>query len=141
MTNQSYNGGVPHRLYRNRRDGILLGVCAGIADYLNISRFGVRLFTFVSLFFFFPFTVLAYLALGVFLRPRPDEPVTRSPEESRFWRSVALEPGDTLRAMRHRFRTLDSRLAHIEREITSKDYDLRRQFHDLERAERNRDRT
>lgn len=138
MTSRPRNGGAPHRLYRNRRDSILFGVCAGIADYLNVSRFGVRLIVFVSLFFFFPFTVLAYLVLAVFLKPRPDEPAVRDPNEAQFWQSVTLEPGDTLRALRHRFRRLDSRLAHVEREITSKDYDLRRQFRDLEQSERGR---
>lgn len=138
MTNRNGNGGVPHRLYRNKRDGILFGVCAGIADYMNVSRLGVRLITFVGLIFFFPFTVMAYLVLAVFLKPRPDEPTVRDPNEARFWQAVTLEPGDTLRALRHRFRTLDSRLAHVEREITSKDYDLRRQFRDLEQGEQGR---
>ncbi|MEM7442595.1 MAG: PspC domain-containing protein [Pseudomonadota bacterium] len=137
MTNQRSNG-APYKLYRARRGRILLGVCAGIADYLNVSRAGVRVVTLVGLLFFFPFVLLAYLILALFMKTRPEEPLPRDPEEVRFWRSVTLEPGDTLGALRHRFRTLDSRLAHLEREITSKDYELRRQFQDLERAERGR---
>ena len=136
MITRNRNGGVPHRLYRNKRDGILFGVCAGIADFMNVSRLGVRLIFIISLFFFFPFTVMAYLVLAVFMKRMPDEPAVRDPNEAQFWQSVTLEPGDTLRALRHRFRRLDGRLAHLEREITSKDYDLRRQFRDLERSER-----
>ena len=129
MTYRNRKGGAPHRLYRNKRDGILFGVCAGIADFMNVSRLGVRLIFIISLFFFFPFTVMAYLVLAVFMKRKPDEPAVRDPNEAQFWQSVTLEPGDTLRG-------LDGRLAHLEREITSKDYDLRRQFRDLEQSER-----
>ena len=48
-------------LYKNTRDKRIAGVCAGIADYLEVSPFAVRLATVLSLFVFGPFTFWAYV--------------------------------------------------------------------------------
>ncbi len=48
-------------IYRNERNKRIAGVCSGIADYLEISPFVVRLLTFLSLFVFGPFTFWGYL--------------------------------------------------------------------------------
>lgn len=35
----------PRKLYRNTKEGILGGVCAGIADYLDVDKTVVRVLT------------------------------------------------------------------------------------------------
>ena len=63
------------RLYRSR-GGIILGVCRGIADYLNFSVFWIRAIL-VILFLisgFWPIVVLYFVA-GFLMKP---EPVIRS---------------------------------------------------------------
>ena len=48
-------------IYKNQRNKRVAGVCAGIADYLEISTFSVRALTLLSLFLFGPFTFWAYI--------------------------------------------------------------------------------
>ena len=58
-------------LYKDTEEGILMGVCAGIANYFNFSRNGVRLIVVLSLLFMFWPTVVAYTIVGLILRHRP----------------------------------------------------------------------
>lgn len=57
------------KLYRSPRDGIVFGICAGVADYLRADPVFVRLVLLVLAFFsnFWP-VVLAY-AIAAFLMP------------------------------------------------------------------------
>lgn len=59
------------RVYRNTREGKWLGVCAGIADYLEVSAFAVRI-VFVLLFFTTAgFPLIFYLAAWLVLDKKP----------------------------------------------------------------------
>ena len=58
-------------IHRNTRDKRLAGVCAGIADYLEVSPFWIRLLTVLSLFVFGPFTVFGYIVCIFLLDPDP----------------------------------------------------------------------
>lgn len=58
-------------IYRNQRDKRIAGVCAGIADYLEVSPFSVRLVTLLSFFFFGPFTFWAYVICWFVFDPDP----------------------------------------------------------------------
>ena len=71
-------------LYRDSENGLLLGVCAGVADYLDTNVILVRAVTVLALFFLFIPTVLSYVTAGLLLR----EPPLRyrgSIEERWFW--------------------------------------------------------
>ncbi|MFK8015466.1 MAG: PspC domain-containing protein [Gammaproteobacteria bacterium] len=71
-------------LYKDTEEGILMGVCAGIANYFNFSRNGVRLIVVLSLLFMFWPTVVAYTVAGLVLRHRPLCYCGR--DERGFWR-------------------------------------------------------
>lgn len=58
-------------LYRNTRDGRIAGVCAGLADHLDIARWVVRLLWFVALLFTGTLALWAYVGAWVVLAPRP----------------------------------------------------------------------
>jgi phage shock protein C len=59
-------------LYRNPRQGKLWGVCAGIADYLEVSAFKVRL-AFVLLTLLTALPLLLYIAALLVLDKRPSD--------------------------------------------------------------------
>ena len=48
-------------IYRNEYNKRIAGVCSGLADYLEVSAFSVRLVTLLSLFVFGPFTFWGYI--------------------------------------------------------------------------------
>lgn len=122
----------PHRLYRNRKDGKLAGVCAGIADYVNVDPWMVRVGVVIGFFFFPPVFLIGYAVLWFALKQRPDH-LYSNPEEEVFWRSVTIKPDQTLAGLKAKFRSLDRQIGEMETFIASKEFDLHRQFRDLER--------
>jgi phage shock protein C len=120
------------RLWRDRERGIIAGVCAGIADYIGIEPIAVRIVAVLGLLFFFPVTVIGYVILTLALPPKPSS-LYGSREEEAFWRSVNTAPTDTFQSLKHKFRDLEDRLAHMEAQVASGDFELHRKFRDLDR--------
>jgi len=120
--------GNPHRLYRNRENALIAGVCAGVADYFGFNRKAVRLIVFLSLFIFPPVTIIGYLLLAILLPSRPAEVPQPEDEEARFWRGVSNAPADVFSTARHRFRELDRRLQRIEAFVTSREFEIDREL-------------
>ena len=127
-----YQSPNPHRLYRNPEDGVLFGVCAGLADYFGAKAWQMRAAAVLLLMFFPPWAVIMYLMASIFLPRRPDRKPYRSRDEEEFWRSVSGRPEQTFSALRYRFRTLEERLAGLERHVTSDEFKLNRAFRDIE---------
>jgi phage shock protein PspC (stress-responsive transcriptional regulator) len=59
-------------LQRDTTNGVLFGVCAGLANYFSVDVTLVRLAFVVGLFFTLGLDVIVYLAL-CFLEKRPEE--------------------------------------------------------------------
>jgi len=62
---------IKRPMYRSRRNVRVAGVCAGVADYLGVSTFIVRLFTFLSLFILGGATLWGYVILWIVLDKEP----------------------------------------------------------------------
>ena len=121
----------PSRLYRNRRKGKIMGVCAGIADYFGVSPLPLRIAAILGLVFAtFPTLVIYFVAAWV-LNDTPED-LFASEEEARFWKSVRTEPSGTARALRHKFRGLEQRLRAVETQVTSSEFALNRKFRDID---------
>lgn len=73
-----------HWLYRDRENGLIFGVCAGIADYFEVDVLIVRAVTLIALLLFFVPTVAAYLTAAVLLKDRP-LCYRGEKNETRFW--------------------------------------------------------
>ncbi len=58
-------------LYRDRENGWIFGVCAGLADFANFRVGTVRVIAIICLFVFFLPTVLVYLAATLLFREKP----------------------------------------------------------------------
>lgn len=117
----------PHRLYRDKQNAILAGVCAGLADYFGLNRKGLRIVVAISTFFFVPFVVLAYIILAVILPTKPED-LYQDESQEKFWRGVSMAPTDVFSNLNHRFRELDVRLQKMEAYVTSKEFDIDRQL-------------
>lgn len=118
------------RLYRDPAHGVLLGVCAGIAEYLGLAPRSIRIATVLAGLFFTVPTVGAYLLAGLFLERRPDR-LFEDPQEEAFARTLRRDPPEVVHAQRARLRALDRRLAAMERYVTSARFDLDRRFREL----------
>jgi len=70
MVNHFKSVDYKKKLYRNPIDGKILGVCAGIADYLEVSAFAVRMIVLLlAIFFFFP--ALFYFGAALVIDKKP----------------------------------------------------------------------
>jgi phage shock protein C len=100
-------------LYRDKQNGKLMGVSAGIADYTGVNVLWIRLGFFLSLFAIGPFALLAYFILGFVLQQKPAG-LYVDREETKYWQRVRQSPKRTAREIRARFRDIDRRLAEVE---------------------------
>ncbi len=87
MTRRAWD--CDHRLltgfYRDRENGWIFGVCAGLADRFNLRVGAIRIVALVLLVVFFWATALLYLAAAVVVREKPLIYSGRC-AESDFWR-------------------------------------------------------
>ena len=121
----------PRKLYRDNQRGRLFGVCAGLADYTGLGVGWVRLFTVIAGLVWFPIVPIVYVVLGFALPIKPDN-LYRDQTEEKFWRSLRKSPTETFSDVRYNFRQLEQRMQRLERYVTSKRFNLDREFRDLE---------
>jgi len=57
--------------YRDRENGWIFGVCAGLADRFNLQVGTVRILAVISLFVFFWLTAAVYIAATLLIREKP----------------------------------------------------------------------
>ena len=136
----AYRAGSPgpgpnrHRLYKDKANGMIAGVCAGIANYYGWRPDGLRVGMVILSVFTFPLPLIAYFIAAAVMKSGPAVPEYNSPEEEKFWRTFSTRPRVTFSELKHRFRALDARIADIESAVVSDEYGLRKAFRDLERG-------
>ena len=131
MTYERGDAALGSKLYRNPRQGVIFGVCAGLAEYFGFDRTLTRVIVAAGAFFAFPVIVAIYVLLG-FLLPCKTYTGTERDEPDPVERQVRSRPHDTLAGVRYRFRDLDVRLQRLEKYVTSSRYKLDREFRKLE---------
>jgi len=87
MTRESWNldYGPFTGLYRDRENGWIFGVCAGIAERFNFRTGTVRIIAVICLVLFFWATALVYIGATLLLREKPLI-YSGSSREYEFWR-------------------------------------------------------
>lgn len=126
-----YLGGARNRLYRDRENSVIFGVCAGLADYFGFDVKLTRLCVAIGGVIFFPTVIIIYVIMGLLLDESPNTPREQPRSDPELRRRVRSEPHATLRSVRHRFRELDRRLQRLEKYVTSKKYNLEREINGL----------
>jgi phage shock protein C len=122
---------IPNRrFYRNRDRAFIAGVCAGLADYFGFNLKVTRVIAVISLLMAMPVTLLIYFATVVLIPSAPD-PAMQPNVDADFRKALRSAPGQTLGDVKRRFQTLDSRLARLERYVTSPKYNLDREIRNL----------
>ncbi|MEE2878707.1 MAG: envelope stress response membrane protein PspC [Pseudomonadota bacterium] len=124
----------PKRLYRSREHRVWAGVCGGIAERFGWDPIVVRLLT-VAAFFFLagPLVIIAYILMILIVPKAPRSFRHMAPEEEAFWRGVSDRPRATYSGLKYTFMDLEDRLQNLERNVTSDEWRLRREFRNLEK--------
>ena len=118
------------KFYRSRNRAVLGGVCAGMADYFGFNLKMTRVLAVVSLFMAMPVTLIAYFGT-VFLVAAAPEDGGQPNYDPEFRKAVRSSPRQTLSDVRRRFQSLDSRMARLERYVTSSRFNLDQEFKKL----------
>lgn len=111
------------RLWRDPQNGKLMGVCAGMAEYLNVPANLLRIMVIISLFIgLFFITVVVYFALGFFLdkKPVPEDFTADTPTA-----------GELLSQLEQQMQQGEQRVREIERYVTSETFSVRSRFRQL----------
>lgn len=100
------------RFYRDKVNGKVMGVSAGLADYTGIDAIWIRLgFLIATITMGWP--ILIYFALG-FMAPKKPAHLYTDRSEQQFWQGVRQSPARSAREVKAKFRDIDRRLAHVE---------------------------
>lgn len=117
------------KFYRDKQNGKVAGVCAGIADYTGIDPTIVRVISVVLLFatgwFFFLYVAAAMIA------PRKPVGLYETPEDAKFWQGVRTNPRRSTAEVRSKLRDIDRRLADMETFYTSRNTQLANEIESL----------
>ena len=128
-------GRSARKFRRNKIDGGLGGVCSGIGDYLCVDAIIIRIAFVIAFFMTGGVAFWIYVALWVFVPKDNRAPYRREARDTREARSAAStspESNRSFKDVKSKYRSLEQRLANLERSITSSEWQLRREFRDLE---------
>ena len=130
----TFAGTSGRRLYRDADRALLGGVCAGLANYLGFNLKITRLLCVIAFLCVFPVALVAYLA-AVLLIPvsssRVYDDVMYEERRKDALRDEILRARPTVSEVRERYRSLEERLARIEKYVTSSRYRLDEEFRRL----------
>ena|SRR5205823_9883935 len=119
------------RFYKDKRNGKVMGICAGIADYTGFDVTLVRICMIAALFLSSGSIIPVYFIAGWIAPNKPRELDLADREERVFWQGVRASPRRTARDIRSRFRDIDRRLADIESYVTTENRTLAQEIEQL----------
>jgi phage shock protein C len=123
-TRSSRNG-----IYRSR-NGIILGVCRGLAEHFDFSVFWTRV---IALIFLFVAGILPaiglYLLAALLMKPEPVIPVENAAEKE-FYDSYTYSRQGAVQRLKRRFDNLQRRIQRMEHIVTSAEYDWEDRLND-----------
>ena len=118
------------RFYRDKRNGKLCGVCAGIADYTGFDVALVRVAMLASIFMSGG-SVLPFYFIAAIVTPTKPRSLESNVEDQQFWQGVRASPARAARDIRSRLKDIDRRIADIESYVTTENRSLAREIEQL----------
>jgi phage shock protein C len=114
-------------LYRSR-DGAILGVCKGLAEYLDFPVFWMRAIALVLLVLsgIWPLAIVYFVA-ALLMKPEPVLPLETAAEQE-FYHSYASSQSMALQRLKRLYDTLDRRIHRIEDIVTAPEFDWERRL-------------
>jgi phage shock protein C len=121
--NNFFRGGL-HR----SRNGMILGVCKGIAEYFDFSVFWTRTISLILLFItgFWP-TLALYFIAALLMKPEPVLPIHED-DEQEFYDSYVHSRKGAVDRLKRRYDNLDRRIQRMEDSVTKQEFDWERRL-------------
>ncbi|MCP4692428.1 MAG: PspC domain-containing protein [Desulfobacterales bacterium] len=114
-------------IYR-ARDGAVLGVCKGLADYFDFKVGRVRFLTVVIMILSGLWPIVAvYFVASLIMKPEPVRPLTTE-DEKEFYNSYLHSRQGVTGRIKRRYENLESRIRRLEDAVTAREFDWDRKF-------------
>lgn len=109
-------------LYRSR-NGIILGVCRGVAEYFDFSVFWARTIVLILFLFsgFWPIAALYFIA-ALLMKPEPVIPI-QTDDQQEFYDSYVYSRKGATDRLKRRYDNLDRRIQRMEHTVTAREFD------------------
>jgi len=115
-------------LYRSR-NGVILGVCRGLADYFDFSAFWIRAIA-VILFIFTGFwPVVGSYLLAALLMKSESAKNTATGSNQRAGSRYRCTRNNTAERLKRKWKYLEKRIRRMEDKVTSREFDWNSRFH------------
>lgn len=115
----------PRKRLMRSRDGVIFGVCGGLAERYDLNPWGVRLVVVLLSLPLMPWSLLAYVAMGLMLKKAPGLGAGEALREPDGWTATEIPNGNVLRRIEDRALSLDQRLQRLESAVTRPSFDLK----------------
>lgn len=114
-------------LYRSR-NGIIFGVCRGVAEYFDFSVFWARIITVVLLFItgFWPLVGI-YIIAALLMKPEPVIPIETEAEKE-FYDSYTHSRHGAAQRLKRRYQNLERRIRRMEHVVTTPEFNWEKRF-------------
>ena len=119
------------KFYLDKKNGKVMGVCSGIADYTGFDVTLVRIMMIAAILMGGGALIPVYFIAGWIADDKPRELAIEDREHQKFWQGVRQSPTRTARDIRSRMRDIDRRLADIESYVTTENRSLAREIEQL----------
>jgi phage shock protein C len=119
------------KFYLDKKNGKVMGVCSGIADYTGFDVTLVRIMLIAGILIGGGALIPVYFIAGWIADDKPRELAIEDREDQRFWQGVRQSPARTARDIRSRMREIDRRLADIESYVTTENRTLAKEIERL----------
>ena len=114
-------------LYRSR-NGVILGVCRGIAEYFDFSVFWARAIALILLFVtgLWPLVGL-YILAALLMKPEPVIPIETEAEKE-FYDSYTHSRHGAAQRIKRRYENLERRIRRMEHIVTTSEFNWEKRF-------------
>ena len=115
-------------LYRSQ-DGVILGVCRGVADYFDFSVFWIRAIALVLFICtgFWPIVGI-YVLAALLMKSDPSKNVG-SGFQHKTGSRYRCTTNDAANTLKRKWKHLEKRIRRMEDKVTSEEFDWDRRFH------------
>jgi phage shock protein C len=114
-------------LYRSR-NGLVLGVCRGIAEHFDFSVFWARAIVVILLFFSGLWPIMAlYFIAALLMKPEPVIPI-EGDDQQEFYNSYIYSRKGAIDRLKRRYENLERRIQRMEHTVTTKEFDFDRRL-------------
>ena len=123
-----YNSMTRRGLYRSR-NGVLFGVCRGVADYFDFSVFWIRAIA-IILFIctgFWPIVGI-YILAALLMKSDPAKSVATGLKQKHGNRYRCAR-NDAAERLKRKWQHLEKRIRRMEDKVTSREFDWNSRFH------------